>query len=354
MDLTEASIKQLNEIVRKAFKIALGIPVSTFTEAMEQLGIYNSFEEMRSAQKQSQVLRLSRTETGPRTLQRIKEWEQHVLTSRNAISQEWKDSARVPPLPKNMDTEGNKDRKEARAKALNKLHGNLEHVYHVDAGPCPGTWNKIWPDVFSDKCEECGGVEGGWAHMYWMCPSNPIPVTLQSRLDDQDEDLPWCVLLATEDYETQLGPARPVVSMGTQTSPDDLHLPSRSPSKPPGVVPGAPPPNRKVNAALPASTPEQGTTSPAQPVASTSRGRGVPPHTSAPQRKPGEVPRQSTSKGQLPVAADEPMDEGGPRSEEEALLSRSESTSSASDSALRSRSREGMQQQQAGSFNVST
>ena len=29
------------------------------------------------------------------------------------------------------------------------------------------------------------------------------------------------------------GPARPVVSMGTQTSPDDLHLPSRYPSKPP-------------------------------------------------------------------------------------------------------------------------
>ncbi|KAM7307598.1 hypothetical protein ISCGN_011234 [Ixodes scapularis] len=126
------------------------------------------------------------------------------------------------------------------------------------------------------------------------------------------------------------GPARPVVSMGTQTSPDDLHLPSRSPSKPPGAVPGAPPPNRKVNAALPASTPEQGTTSPAQPAASTSRGWGLPPPTSAPQRKPGEVPRQSTSRVQLPAAADEPMDEGGSRSDEEALLPRSESIPSAS------------------------
>ncbi|KAM7304276.1 uncharacterized protein ISCGN_014176 [Ixodes scapularis] len=69
------------------------------------------------------------------------------------------------------------------------------------------------------------------------------------------------------------GPARPVVSMGTQTSPDDLHLPSRSPSKLPGAAPVAPPPNRK--------------------------------------RKPGEVPRQSTSRVQLPAAADEPMDKGG-------------------------------------------
>ncbi|KAM7303115.1 uncharacterized protein ISCGN_018623 [Ixodes scapularis] len=121
-----------------------------------------------------------------------------------------------------------------------------------------------------------------------------------------------------------------MVSMGTQTSPDDLHLPSRSPSKPPGAAPVAPFPNRKVNAALPASTPEQEMMSPAQPAASTSRGRGLPPHTSAPQRKPGEVPKQSTSKGQLPATADEPMDEGGSRSDEEALLSRSESTPSAS------------------------
>ncbi|KAG0430787.1 hypothetical protein HPB47_022383 [Ixodes persulcatus] len=35
-----------------------------------------------------------------------------------------------------------------------------------------------------------------------------------------------------------------------KTSPDDLHLPSRSPSKPPGVAIVAPPPNRKVNSAL--------------------------------------------------------------------------------------------------------
>ncbi|KAM7290566.1 uncharacterized protein ISCGN_027186 [Ixodes scapularis] len=100
--------------------------------------------------------------------------------------------------------------------------------------------------------------------------------------------------------------------MGTQTSPDDLHLPSRSPSKPPRAAPVAPPPNRKVNAALPASAPEQEMSSPAQPAASTSRGRGLPPHTSAPQRKPGEVPKQSTSKGQLPATVDKPMDEGLP------------------------------------------
>ncbi|KAG0434298.1 hypothetical protein HPB47_019202 [Ixodes persulcatus] len=44
------------------------------------------------------------------------------------------------------------------------------------------------------------------------------------------------------------------------------------------------------------------------------------------ERKPGEPPKQSTSKGQLPAATDEPMDESGPRSEEDTPLSGSESS----------------------------
>ncbi|KAM7294372.1 hypothetical protein ISCGN_023878 [Ixodes scapularis] len=58
----------------------------------------------------------------------------------------------------------------------------------------------------------------------------------------------------------------------------------------------------------------------------TPKGRGLPPRNSAPQRKPGEPPKQSTSKGHLPAATDEPMDESGPRSEEDAPLSGSESS----------------------------
>ncbi|KAM7284808.1 uncharacterized protein ISCGN_001902 [Ixodes scapularis] len=105
-----------------------------------------------------------------------------------------------------------------------------------------------------------------------------------------------------------------------------------SPKKPPASGGSTPAASRSQNwQAMPVrglrTSSEQEMTSPAQPAASTSRGRGLPPHTSAPQRKPGEVPRQSTSKGQLPAAADEPMDDGGSRSDEEALLSRSESMS---------------------------
>ncbi|KAM7298933.1 hypothetical protein ISCGN_019500 [Ixodes scapularis] len=99
-----------------------------------------------------------------------------------------------------------------------------------------------------------------------------------------------------------------------------------------GAVPMAPPPNRKVDAAASASTSGQGMTSPTPPAASVPRGRGLQSRNSGPQRKPGEPPKQSTSAGQPEAIAsptEEPMDESGPRSDEAALLSGSESSSCA-------------------------
>ncbi|KAM7289145.1 hypothetical protein ISCGN_029278 [Ixodes scapularis] len=96
-----------------------------------------------------------------------------------------------------------------------------------------------------------------------------------------------------------------MVSTGTQTSTDDLRLPSRSLASS-GAVPVTPLSNRKVDAASSASTSGQGLTSPAPPGPLAPKGRGLPPRTSAPQREP---PKQSTSRGQLPAATDEPMDE---------------------------------------------
>ncbi|KAM7312770.1 hypothetical protein ISCGN_009674 [Ixodes scapularis] len=122
-----------------------------------------------------------------------------------------------------------------------------------------------------------------------------------------------------------------MVSTGTQTSADNLRLPSRSPSSL-GAVPVTPLSNRKVDAASSAYTSGQGLTPPAPPGPLAPKGRGLPPRSSAPQRKPGEPPKQSTSKGQLPAATDELMDESGPRSEEDAPLSGSESSFSVASS----------------------
>ncbi|KAM7299235.1 hypothetical protein ISCGN_019802 [Ixodes scapularis] len=75
-----------------------------------------------------------------------------------------------------------------------------------------------------------------------------------------------------------------MVSTGTQTSTDSPRLPSRSPSS--GAVPVTPLSNRKVDAASSASTSGQGLTPPAPPGPLAPKGRGLPPRSSAPQRKP--------------------------------------------------------------------
>lgn len=90
-------------------------------------------------------------------------------------------------------------------------------------------------------------------------------------------------------------------------------LPSRSPSVSSGVVPVAQFRNCKVDAASSAFTPEKGMTPSAPPTTST-------PQSSAPQRKPGKLPKQSISKGQLPAATVEPMTEIGLGSVEDAPL----------------------------------
>ncbi|KAM7298156.1 hypothetical protein ISCGN_018780 [Ixodes scapularis] len=81
-------------------------------------------------------------------------------------------------------------------------------------------------------------------------------------------------------------PLAPLKAPGNSTSTDDLRLPSRSLASL-GAVPVTPLSNRKVDAASSASTSGQGLTSPAPPGPLVPKGRGLPPRTSAPQRKPG-------------------------------------------------------------------
>ncbi|KAG0441011.1 hypothetical protein HPB47_016074 [Ixodes persulcatus] len=113
-----------------------------------------------------------------------------------------------------------------------------------------------------------------------------------------------------------------MASARTQTSPGDLQVSSESPSKPTGTVPTAQCPKPREGAGPPASTPEQGMAPPASVLP---RGLGQPPSTTAP-RKPGETSRQLAPKGQLMASPEEPMEKCGLRSDDEAILSGSESS----------------------------
>ncbi|KAG0414315.1 hypothetical protein HPB47_008512 [Ixodes persulcatus] len=120
------------------------------------------------------------------------------------------------------------------------------------------------------------------------------------------------------------GPARPMVSTGTQTSADDLRVPSGSPSTS-GVVRQTPPPSTRKDVGVPTPSKEQGLATLAPPTALPPKGRGVTPRPSGTQRIPGLPTKPAASKGQpLATTTDEPMDQSGLKSDEDRSMSGSE------------------------------
>ncbi|KAG0424005.1 hypothetical protein HPB47_000242, partial [Ixodes persulcatus] len=119
-------------------------------------------------------------------------------------------------------------------------------------------------------------------------------------------------------------PARPMVSTGTQTSADDLRVPSGSPSTS-GVVRQTPPPSSRKDVGVPTPSKEQGLATLAPPTALPPKGRGMAPRPSGIQRIPGLPTKPAASKGQpSATTTDEPMDQSGLKSDEDRSMPGSE------------------------------
>ncbi|KAG0424577.1 hypothetical protein HPB47_028203 [Ixodes persulcatus] len=149
MALSQTAIKGIDAIIRKAYKTALGLPQTTSTDRLEQMGLHNSFQELCEAQRKAQYHRLSQTPTGRRTLQRVELEYGQVSPPKWDISKEWRKRIVIKPLPRNMDPRHNNGRREARAQALNKIHNRDPTVYHADASPYPGQPKKYVITAFN-------------------------------------------------------------------------------------------------------------------------------------------------------------------------------------------------------------
>ncbi|KAH6942965.1 hypothetical protein HPB50_013012 [Hyalomma asiaticum] len=79
---------KLNALIRKAVKSAIGLPCSTSTDRLMQLGIHNTLEEIAEAQERSQIARLSSTMTGRHILKKLGYTEQtyHGVTGLSFVS----------------------------------------------------------------------------------------------------------------------------------------------------------------------------------------------------------------------------------------------------------------------------
>lgn len=62
---------KLNALIRKVVKRALGLPMSTSTEKLLELGVHNTLEEIAEAQERAQLLRLRTTKAGRHILHEL-------------------------------------------------------------------------------------------------------------------------------------------------------------------------------------------------------------------------------------------------------------------------------------------
>lgn len=63
---------KINNMIRKAYKIALSIPITTPNAKFEALGLHNTLDELIEAQRISQLERLTKSQTGRYVLRSLK------------------------------------------------------------------------------------------------------------------------------------------------------------------------------------------------------------------------------------------------------------------------------------------
>ncbi|XP_077548346.1 uncharacterized protein LOC144161570 [Haemaphysalis longicornis] len=115
--LTKADREALDTAMRKATKIAKGLPMYSSTKRLMDMGTHNAADELIEAHLSNQRVRLSRTEHGRALLHKMG-WQVEPQTEEAPLSKGWHDSITTKPLPRNMTAERHEGRRTARAEAL--------------------------------------------------------------------------------------------------------------------------------------------------------------------------------------------------------------------------------------------
>ncbi|KAG0421412.1 hypothetical protein HPB47_002672 [Ixodes persulcatus] len=133
LDLKADERKKINALIKRAYKQAIGIPITTSNARFEALGLHNTLDELVEAQRIAQMERLTKSPTGRHILQTLNINCEGRLGEKHDIPPDIRGHIHIPPLPRNMHPEHNTERRQARAQALDKRFAHLEDVVYVDA-----------------------------------------------------------------------------------------------------------------------------------------------------------------------------------------------------------------------------
>lgn len=130
----EQEKEQLEAILRKAYKCALGLPVSTSTEKFLKLGINNTVQEHIEAHLIAQKTRLMLSATGRNTLRLLGMRDAlKEINSTASVPNEIRRIIEISPIPKNMHPDIHKARRKARSEFHERSFAGAKDVLYVDA-----------------------------------------------------------------------------------------------------------------------------------------------------------------------------------------------------------------------------
>lgn len=136
--LTTADKSKVDTLLRKVYKVALGLPIRTSTEKFFALGLNNTLEEMVEAHLTAQYERLSRTPAGRYTLAEAGIRFTPALSPKINISSDQRAHLKILPIPRNMNPTYHTERRIERAKALHSRFETNTKTAYVDAAELNG------------------------------------------------------------------------------------------------------------------------------------------------------------------------------------------------------------------------
>lgn len=126
---------KLDALIRKSYKIALGLPAFTPTVRLLQLGIHNSLSELLEAQRVQQLTRLALTPTGRTVLHKLGYPTPLPLDTPQRIPPSLRAHIFVSPIPKHMHPSFNQGRRQARVTRLRAEYHNKPDTRYTDVAP---------------------------------------------------------------------------------------------------------------------------------------------------------------------------------------------------------------------------
>ncbi|KAH9384532.1 hypothetical protein HPB48_026540 [Haemaphysalis longicornis] len=131
---TQTETQRLDAALRRAYREALGLYRCARTDRLDALGVHNTIAEIAEAQRVNQLHRLSNTLTGRYMLDRAGLRPIRALPPEvESLPSSFARRLSVAPLPKNMHPGIHDARRQARARALDKLYTNDTGARYVDA-----------------------------------------------------------------------------------------------------------------------------------------------------------------------------------------------------------------------------